>query len=76
MPFLPPNQQHQSTEGLNREQKCADIIGTMLVPNRLAVSCAKILIYIFFSNIIYGSSFIKQHSETVMLQNTKILIAV
>ena len=31
----------------------------------LAISTAKILIY--FSNKIYGSNFIKQHSETVMV---------
>jgi len=31
---------------------------------RLAISNAKILTY--FSNKIYGSNFIKQHSETVM----------
>jgi len=33
----------------------------------LAISSAKILIYTFFSNKIYGSNFIKQHSETVMV---------
>ena len=33
----------------------------------LAISNAKILIY--FSNKIYGSNFIKQHSETVMVWN-------
>jgi len=35
----------------------------------LAISSAKILIYTFFSNKIYGSNFIKQHSETVMVWN-------
>ena len=34
---------------------------------RLAISNAKILIY--FSNKIYGSNFIKQHSETVIVWN-------
>jgi len=34
---------------------------------RLAISSAKILIY--FSNKIYGSNFIKRHSETVMVRN-------
>jgi len=33
----------------------------------LAISSAKILIY--FSNKKYGSNFIKQHSETVMVRN-------
>ena len=33
----------------------------------LAIFTAKILIY--FSNKIYGSNFIKQHSETVMVLN-------
>ena len=35
MPFLPPNQQRQSTEGnqsINRERKCVDAISTVLVP--------------------------------------------
>jgi len=41
----------------------------------LAISNGKILIY--FPNKIYGSSFIKQHSETVMvIEITKMLIAV
>ena len=47
-----------------RELKCADTIGT--VPVRWAVYFnAKILIY--FSNKMYGSNFIKQHSETVVV---------
>jgi len=40
----------------NREQKCADTIGTVQVP-WLAISNDKILIY--FSNEIYGSNFLK-----------------
>jgi len=48
----------------HRERKCADTVGTVLVPSVLAISSAKIDI---FSNKIYGSNFIKQHSETVMV---------
>ena len=48
----------------NRERKYADTIGTVRFPG-LAIFTAKILIY--FSNKIYGSNFIKQHSETVMV---------
>ena len=51
----------------HRERKCADTIGTVLVPYRLATSNAKILIY--SSNKICGSYFIEQHSETVMFWN-------
>ena len=40
----------------------------------LVISNAKILIY--FSNKIYGRNFIKQHSETVVVWNYQILIAV
>ena len=40
----------------------------------LAISNAEILIY--FSNEIYGSNSIKQHSETVMVGTAKMLIAV
>jgi len=49
-------------QGINRERKCADTIGT--VPG-LAISNDKMKIY--FPNKIYGSNFIKQHSETVMV---------
>ena len=35
----------------------------------LAISNAKILIYIFFSNKIYESNCIKQHAESVMVRN-------
>jgi len=43
---------------LNRERKCADTIGTVPVPwAEVAISSAKI----------YGSNFIKQHSETVVV---------
>ena len=51
-------------QGINRERKCADTIGT--VPG-LAISNDKMKIY--FPNKIYGSNFIKQHSETVMVWN-------
>jgi len=44
------------------EGKCADTAGTVPVP---WTGNAKILIH--FSNKIYGSNFIKQHSETVMV---------
>ena len=51
-----------------QERKCVD---TVLLAQRrftgLAISNAKILIY--FSNKIYRSSFIKQHSKTVMVCN-------
>jgi len=40
----------------------------------LAISNAEILIY--FSNEIYGSNSIEQHSETVMVGTAKMLIAV
>ena len=33
----------------------------------LAISNGKILIKLYFPNNIYGSNFIKQHSETVMV---------
>jgi len=42
----------------------------------LAVSIARILMCFFFSNKIYGSSFVKQHSETVFFETTKMLIVV
>jgi len=42
-----------------RERKCADTIGTVLVP----ITSAKI----YFSHEIYESNFIKQHSETAMV---------
>jgi len=47
-----------------RELKCADTIGTVPVPWAVYFN-AKILIY--FSNKMYGSNFIKQHSETVVV---------
>ena len=50
------------------ERKCASTIGSVPVPG-LAISSAKILIY--FSNKIYWSNFIKQHSKTVMVWNYK-----
>jgi len=50
----------------HRERKRADTIGTVPVP-WAGYSNAKILIY--FSNKIYGSNFIKQHSETIMVLN-------
>ena len=48
------------------ERKCADTIGTVLVP-WAGISIAEIEIY--FSNKIYRSNFVKQHSETVMVWN-------
>ena len=47
------------------ERKCADRIGTVSVPWAGHSINAKILMY--FSNKIYGTDFIKQHSETVMV---------
>jgi len=47
------------------ERKCADTIGTVPVPWAGHSINAKILMY--FSNKIYGTDFIKQHSETVMV---------
>ena len=44
------------------ERHCADTIGTVPVPCAPAISNAKTWIHI--SNKIYGSYFIKQHSET------------
>jgi len=55
-----------SRNACSRERKCADTIGTVPVP-RQAIFNAKILIY--FSSKIYGSNFIKQNSETVMVWN-------
>jgi len=52
------------TPQCRREQKCADTTGTVLVPG-LAISNAKTQIH--FSDKIYGSNFIKQRSETVMV---------
>ena len=49
----------------DRERKCADTTGTVPVPLAYPFQCKKILIY--FSNRIYGSNFIKHHSETVMV---------
>jgi len=53
--------------GVNKERKCADTIGTVPVPRGLAISNVKILIY--FSNKMYGSNFIKQHSETAPVRS-------
>ena len=50
-------------DGRYRERKCADTTGTVLVACRF--QCQNI--NIFFSNKIYGSNFIKQHSETAMV---------
>ena len=47
------------------ERKCADTIGTVPVPWAGHSINAKIFMY--FSNKIYGTDFIKQHSETVMV---------
>jgi len=48
---------------IKRERKCADTTGKCPFPGPgPAISSAKVLIY--FSNKIYGSRFIKQHSET------------
>jgi len=44
------------------ERQCADTIGTVPV-SWLAISSAEILIYFQ----LYGSNFVKQHSETVMV---------
>jgi len=51
--------------GVNKERKCADTIGTLPVPRGLAISNAKI----YFSNKMYGSNFIKQHSESVPVRS-------
>ena len=51
----------------SRERKCADTIGTVLV--RWAGHFQYWNIKSFFSNKIYLSNFIKQHSETVMVWN-------
>jgi len=47
---------------LHGEWECADTIGTVLVPWAGHYQCQNINI---FSSKIYGSNFIKQHSETV-----------
>ena len=51
----------------NKEQNCVDTIGTVLVPwsGRFLFPMLKYK-YIFFEKI-YGSNFIKQHSETVIV---------
>jgi len=51
----------------NKEQNCADTIGTVLFPwsGRFLFPMLKYK-YIFFEKI-YGSNFIKQHSETVIV---------
>ena len=46
-----------------RERRCADTIGTVPVP------WVGHFLNIYFSNKLYGSNFIKQHSETVMVWN-------
>jgi len=49
----------------NRERKCADTVGTELVPR--AAWPFPMLKYKYFSNKIYRSNFIEQHMETVMV---------
>ena len=49
----------------NSERKCAEIQLAQCQFPGLAISNAKILTY--FSDEIYGSNFIKRHSETVMV---------
>jgi len=56
---------HVNIKTLNKDRLCADTTGT--VPLVWLFPIPKILIY--FSNKIYGSNFIKQHSETVMVRN-------
>ena len=51
---------------LYSERKCANQLAQCRFPG-LALSNAKIQIH--FSNKIYGSSFVKQHSKTVMVWN-------
>ena len=48
---------------LHGEWKCADTIGTVLVPWAGHFQCQKNVT--IFSSEIYGNNFIKQHSETV-----------
>jgi len=50
----------------HRERKCADTIGTVLVP---WIGLPILKYKYIFSNKIHGSNFIKQHSETVMVWN-------
>jgi len=50
----------------SRERKCTDTLAQCRLPG-MAISYAKIFIY--FSYKIYGSDFIRQHSETVMDRN-------
>jgi len=61
-PFCPPLVAPLQVSMPYGEGKCADTAGTVPV---LWTGNAKILIY--FSNKIYGSNFVKQHSETVMV---------
>ena len=55
-----------ASRGNNRERKCANTIGTVWIPWAGHLKCYNINIY--FSNKIYGSNFIKQHSETVRVR--------
>jgi len=57
--------------GQYTERKFADTIGTVLIRWAGHFQCWNINIYIFFSNKIYGSNFIKQHSETYGLKLSK-----
>jgi len=50
----------------NRERKCADTIGTVLVPC-MGWPFPVLKYKYFFSNKIYGSNFIERHSETAMV---------
>ena len=55
---------------LHRERKCADTIGTVLVPSAARLfQWRNINIGVYVSNKIHGSSFINQHSETVVVWN-------
>jgi len=60
----------------NSQRKCADKLLAHCRFHRPAISNANILIYIF-SNKIYASNFVKQHSEAMLrFEITKMLIAV
>jgi len=54
-----------SVVSCHREQKCADTIGTVLVPWAGHFQRKNNNVFFPYKIYVYGSNFIKQHSETV-----------
>ena len=64
----PPGFNGLDSHGTHGERKCADTVGTVLVPWAGHFQCWNTNM---FSNEIYGSNFITQHSETVVVWNCR-----